>query len=333
MIVQSVSIVIPCYNEMDCISEFYCRVSLMSDSLPQTEFEFIFINDGSTDKTPEILNSLAQKDSRVKVLHLAKNSGHQIALTAGLDFASGDMIVTIDADLQDPPEIIPLMKLQIEKGYDIIHAQRRNRAGENRFKLGTAWLFYKLMHYFGASGLVENSGDFRAFTKQVLNVVCSFREQHRFLRGIFATLGFKQFILQYDRDPRYAGNTKYPLRKMVKFAIDATLSFSAVPLRIIIGSSILLWLISLIYSLVGLYEHFVLHNTVPGWTSVIVVLTFSMGLVLFCLAILGSYVGRIFAQVQGRPLYWLRDWKNFGSELPRPSPHWTFESRDNHQKK
>lgn len=310
MNMKKITYIIPCYNESEVIYEFYKRLKRLSEELRSYEFEFLFVNDGSNDGTAEILNALSEQDNRLKVLHLAKNRGHQMALTAGMDFAGGDIIVTIDADLQDPPELVKEMLYKIQLGYEIVHAQRRKRAGETWFKLFTAWVFYKLMSKFLVKDLIENCGDFRAFTRPVLEAVCHFRERHRFLRGTFAIIGFKQCIVTYDRDIRYAGKTKYPFNKMFSLAINAILSFSSSPIKVIIWVSLMLWSSSLIYLGKALIDHFIFHVTVEGWTSIIILLTFFTGINLFSLGIIGSYVGRIFEQGQKRPLYWLYDTRN-----------------------
>ncbi len=307
---ELISMIIPCYNEAETIAEFYRRSSKLASTLVPYKFEFIFVNDGSTDETPSILNSLATEDQRVKVLHLAQNRGHQIALTAGLDFALGDIIVSIDADLQDPPELVREMVEKIREGYDVVHAQRRNRSGEKWFKLFTAQIFYKLLCWFSNTDIIENCGDFRACTRSVMEAIYAFRSHHPFLRGIFAQVGFRQVKIQYNRDPRYAGVTKYHLYKMINLSINALLGFSDMPIRVITVLSIFLWATSLIYLIKSLVEHFILKITVPGWTSLIVLTTFFTGLILFSIAIVGSYVGRIFIQGQNPPLYWLSDARN-----------------------
>jgi dolichol-phosphate mannosyltransferase len=317
MEVKKISYVVPCYNESEVLPEFYRRATALAGELSGYDFEFIFVNDGSSDKTPEMLNGLAEEDGRVKVLHLSRNRGHQAAITAGMDFSTGDVVVTMDADLQDPPELIREILDKVSEGYEIVHMQRRSRAGETRFKLFTAWGFYKLMKKLTDGNLVENSGDFRAFTRPVLRTVRDFREEHRFMRGIFAMLGFKQCVLQYARDVRYAGVTKYPFSKMLKLAVNAVLSFSSSPIKLISWLSFLLWSASLVYLTKALIDHFVYRITVQGWTSIIILMTFFTGIIIFCLSILASYVGRIFEQGQRRPLYWLHDARNIdfsGSE-------------------
>jgi dolichol-phosphate mannosyltransferase len=304
-----ISLIVPCYNEEETIGAFFRRVQSLSASMEQ-EFELIFVNDGSTDETGTILNNLAQQDKRVKVLHLAQNRGHQIALTAGLDFASGDMIVTIDADLQDPPELVREMLKKIAEGYDIVHAQRRRRSGETVFKLATARLFYRLIKLASQTPIIENCGDFRAFTRPVLETVRAFRAPSRFMRGIFVQVGFRQCVVQYNRDGRYAGETKYSLLRMINLAMDAVLGYSSAPIRVILWASGLLWIISLLYLVKALVAYYALNITIPGWTSIIVLQFFFSGLILFCIAIIGSYVGRIFVQGQNSPLYWLCDTRN-----------------------
>ena len=313
--VELISLVVPCYNEEATIEEFYRRCQAVADSLTPHRFEYIFINDGSTDATGTKLNGLAAEHPNVRVLHLAQNRGHQIALTAGLDFALGDITITIDADLQDPPELIPEMLRKIQSGYDMVHAQRRRRKGETRFKLITAWFFYRLMRWCSNTAIIENCGDFRAFTRSVRAAISAFRAPHRFLRGTFVQLGFQQCVIPYDRDARYSGHTQYSFLKMLNLSIDAILGFSAAPIRIISLISIGLWAVSLVYMVKSLIEHFIFKITVPGWTSIVVLMFFFTGLILFSIAIIGSYVGRIYIQGQNQPLYWLADARNFDHEI------------------
>lgn len=310
MTIRKISYIVPCYNEEEVLPEFYRRVSIVADSLRDYEFEFIFINDGSVDRTLEILNNLADSDPRTKVLNFARNQGHQAAITAGMDFSSGDLMVIIDADLQDPPELIDRILEKINEGYDLVHMQRKQRAGESWFKLIAARSFYRIMKYIADSNIVENCGDFRAFTRPVLKAMQGFRERHRFMRGLFAMVGFNQAVIQYDRDARYAGETKYSLHKMIYLATNGILSFSATPLHLITWLSFFLWFISLIYLVKALIDHFLFDITVQGWTSIIILMTFYTGIVIFCLSIIAAYIGRIFEQGQQRPLYWLYDVRN-----------------------
>ena len=310
MAYRKISFVVPCFNEAEVLPEFYRRASGAAKRLSAYEFEFIFVNDGSVDATSGILNSLAAGDRRVKVLHFARNQGHQAAITAGLDFSQGDIVVTMDADLQDPPELIAEIIGKIQEGYQVVHMQRRTRGGETRFKRVTAWGFYKLMRWLTGDHIIENSGDFRALTRPVLKTVQGFREEHRFMRGIFASLGFRQCVVQYDRDPRFAGKTKYTFGKMLKLALDAVLSFSSVPIKVISWFAVFSWLVSLLYLIKALVDHFIFKITVQGWTSIIILLTFFSGVIIFCLGIIASYIGRIFEQGKQRPIYWLSDVRN-----------------------
>ncbi|HOS96614.1 MAG TPA: glycosyltransferase family 2 protein [Deltaproteobacteria bacterium] len=311
-----ISVVVPCYNEAATVPEFYRRIKAVAGSLQGRSFEFLFVNDGSSDHTGRVLNDLASLDPRVRVIHLARNRGHQIALTAGIDHAAGDVIVTMDADLQHPPEVIPDLIHALEQGHDIVHAQRRIRTGDSWFKLLTAKLFYLFMRFFSGVKLIENCGDFRAFTKPVQQTVIAFRTPHQFLRGTFVQVGFRQAVIQYDGEARFGGETGYSLWKMVNLAIDGVLGFSATPIRIITWLSLALWAMSLIHLGVSLYDHFVSGITVPGWTSIITLMFFFTGLVLFSIAVIGSYVGRIFQQGQNNPLYWVCDLRNLPEDAP-----------------
>ena len=310
MRVQTISVIIPCLNEAKTIDEFHRRAIDLTVSQPNRQFEFIYVNDGSTDNTATLLNHYAAVDERIKVVHLAQNRGHQAALSAGMDVSSGDMIVTIDADLQDPPELILNFIDEIEAGFDIVHARRNQRKGESIFKVLTAKIFYRVLRWFANTPIIENCGDFRAFTRPVLEAVNAFRSTHRFLRGIFVQVGFRQCIIDYDRDPRYAGKTKFTFIKMFKLSIDALLGFTDMPIRIITAISLILWVFSLGFLLKSLVEHFILEVTVPGWTSLVLLTTFFTGLTLFSVAIIGSYVGRIFIQGQNPPMYWISDTRN-----------------------
>jgi polyisoprenyl-phosphate glycosyltransferase len=308
--IDRLAYVVPCYNEQDCLMEFYRRVCAIGDRHPELTLEMVFVNDGSQDRTAEILDSLADKDPRVKALHLAWNSGHQKALCAGLDHVEADLIIVLDADLQDPPELLDEILAKAKEGFDIIHMQRRRRAGEPWFKLFTAWLFYWLIRNFGNRKLIPNCGDFRAITKPVLHVIRYCREPHKYYRGLFATMGFRQTIVRYDRDARFAGDTKYPFRKMLTFALDAILNFSTLPLRLVITSAIAVWAFSLLYLVYALIEIFGFGRGVRGWSSIVVLMAAFTGLILSCLAIMGAYIRRIFEQGQNRPQYFVYSAKN-----------------------
>lgn len=305
-----VSYIIPCFNEQETTVELYRRLVGVADTRPELDFEFVFVNDGSSDKTEEILDTLSADDRRLSVVHFAKNRGHQIAATAGLDFCIGDIAIIMDADLQDPPELLDVFLDKIDEGFDIVHAKRNTRPGETRFKLISARMFYWLFRKLADQDIEENCGDFRAITKPVIQTIRQFREPHRFLRGMFALLGFRQAVVRYDRDVRYAGETKYPVHKMLKLAVNAGISFSGSPIGIVFSLAMVLWVGSLGYALMAIYQKFVLGITVPGWTSLVILLTFFTGLQLFALSVLGAYVRRVFEQGQDRPLYWVRRTSN-----------------------
>jgi dolichol-phosphate mannosyltransferase len=303
------SLVVPCYNEAEVLPAFYERVRQVLGEIG-CEWEIVFVDDGSTDGTAPLLNAWADREARVKVLHFARNLGHQVALTAGMDCAGGDIIVTLDADLQDPPEVIPALLERIGEGFDIVHAQRQCREGETHFKLATARAFYWLLSLLSGERLLDNTGDFRAFTRAVRLAASHFRERHRFLRGLFVYYGFRQAVVGYDRGARVSGTTKYTLRKMSLLAANGILSFSSAPLRGVMWIAIALWAVSVSFTIKAFVGHFIFQRTVPGWTSLVVLLTFFTGLNLFSLSVIGAYVGRIFEQGQGRPMYWCAATKN-----------------------
>jgi dolichol-phosphate mannosyltransferase len=312
--VQVVTLLAPCYNEEAVLPTYYKRVYALADAHPGRTFRFLFVNDGSTDGTMGILDQLAASDKRVQVVHFAANRGHQIALTAGLDVADGDLVVILDADLQDPPEVVSIMIERADAGYDVIHAQRRQRKGETWFKRVTAALFYRLMRRLTTEAWLADCGDFRGLSRRAVRALRGYREPHRFLRGLAMNLGFRQCVIIYDRAARAAGETKYPFRKMALLAVDAALGFSTVPIRAIIWLSLLLWCVSLPYLAWGLYAKFALHETVQGWTSIIMLIVFFAGVQLFCLGVIGLYIARIFEQGQQRPLYTIMETRN----LPPP---------------
>jgi len=319
--VSSVTLVVPCFNEQDVILEFYRRVIVTAEQLLRRgiALDILFVDDCSRDQTWPILEGLAENDQRVRAMRLARNCGHQIAVTAGVDIAEGDVVVILDADLQDPPELVGQMINLIEEGHDIVHAQRRTREGETAFKLATARMFYLLLKRFATFAIVENAGDFRAITRPVVLAAREFREPHRFLRGMFSTVGFRQTIMQYDRDARFAGVTKYPLKRMLRLAADAIFSFSSAPIKAIVWCSFALWGCSLCFLAWSIYAHFFLKSTTVGWTSLAFLLIFFTGLILMSTAVVGSYVGRIFEQGQHRPLYWLEQACNIRFDGDSPS--------------
>jgi glycosyltransferase involved in cell wall biosynthesis len=303
------SVVIPCYNEEEVLPLLRRELEAFSETLP-CPVEFIFINDGSRDRTLFLLDDWAKADSRVRLLGFARNFGHQTAVTAGLDVAKGDAVVIMDADLQDPPHVVHEMLARYREGYDVVYGQREERAGETSFKKFTAWAFYRLMKKLVHPDLPVDAGDFRLISRECLAALQSMRETHRFLRGMVAWVGFPQTAVLYKRDARAAGETKYPLRKMLTFAWTAALSFSPLPLRVSLLLGILTALIGFcagIYALVVAFIHFFFADVgIPyssGWASIMTLLCLVGGAILVGIGILGEYVARIYDEIKARPLY------------------------------
>ena len=301
---KKISVVIPMYYEEEVAEECYKRVKEVLTSLENYEYEIIFINDGSKDKTLEILEKIASEDNNVKVISFSRNFGHQCAVTAGIKYVTGDAIVIIDADLQDPPELIPEMLKYWEDGNEVIYGKRKSREGESGFKLFTAKMFYKTLNALSDVEIPKDTGDFRLVDRKVIDVINSLPEHNKFLRGLFSWVGFNQTPFEYERKERFAGKTKYPLKKMLKLAGDGILSFSTKPLKIVGvlgGLSILISFIILIYSILSFA--FKWNSLAPGWTSIMVTMTFLFGMTLLSIWMLSEYIARIYDEVKGRPQY------------------------------
>jgi polyisoprenyl-phosphate glycosyltransferase len=297
-----VSVVAPVYNEEDLLDEFYARTCAALTGLP---FELVLVDDGSTDGTPLRLEQLAASDPRVRVVFLSRNFGHQTALTAGLDHARGDAVVMLDADLQDPPELITTMLDHWRAGCDVIYAVREHRQGESRFKLSTAKWFYKLFDKLAQVELQSNSGDFRLLDRRPLDALLSMRERNRFLRGMTVWVGYTQAAVPYRRDSRYAGETKYTVSKMLRFSLDAISSFSHRPLQLatLLGFAISTLAFVAIPVVIVLR---ILGSYLPGFSALTIVVLLLGGIELIAIGIIGEYVGRIYDEVKGRPLYLVR---------------------------
>jgi len=298
-----VSVVAPLYNEVTNVGEFHRRLS--GALTPLGRYEIVLVDDGSSDGTWEAMRELAGTDPHLRLLRLSRNFGHQVALSAGLERARGDAIVSLDADLQDPPELIPELVERWREGADVVYAVRARREGETWFKLTTASLFYKLINRMSSVDMPEQAGDFRLLSRRALDALIRMPERARYLRGMSSWIGFRQSEVQYSREARHAGRTKYPLRRMIRFAGDAVTSFSTTPIRLVAGLgfvSVALCLVALAWTL---YVRLFTDETVAGWTSVIVVVLFLGGVQLLSLGIIGQYVGRIFDEVKGRPLYFV----------------------------
>lgn len=301
-----ISVVVPMYFEEEVARECYKRLKKVMDE-NSINYEFIFVNDGSTDKTMDILREIAVKDERAKVLDFSRNFGHQIAVTAGTFYAKGDAVVIIDADLQDPPELICDMIEKWQQGYDVVYAKRKKRNGESWFKLITAKYFYRFLDNMSETTIPKDTGDFRLMDRQVVEAFKAMPEKNRFVRGMVSWVGFKQIPLEYERDERFAGETKYPLKKMIKFAKDGIIGFSSKPLRLMSSLgfvTIILAIAILIYSLI---VKLLGHNVTTGWTSIMVAITLFSGVQMLCLGIIGEYIARIYDESKGRPLFIIKD--------------------------
>ena len=302
------SVVIPCYNEEEVIMESYRRISAVMLSMGEP-YELVFVNDGSKDATPALLNRLADEDNSVRVLHFARNAGHQIAVSAGLDYAAGSAVVIIDADLQDPPELIPDMARLWRDGAQVVYGQRRSRAGESFLKLKTAQLYYKLIQKLTGNAIPRDTGDFRLVDEKVADAVRGMPEHARFLRGMFAWVGFKQVPLLYDRDKRFAGQTHYPFKKMLKLAADGIMSFSDKPLKLPLWMG-LAWLFLGGLTLLALLIMALAGHSGGGWWLASL-LMIGFGSTLASIGIAGSYLARVYDEVKQRPLYIVADTRGF----------------------
>lgn len=301
---KKLSIVIPMYYEEEVAEECYNRVVNVCRKIENYEYEILFVNDGSKDKTLEILENIANNDKNVKVISFARNFGHQPAVTAGLKYVTGDAIVIIDADLQDPPELIPEMLKLWEQGYEVIYGKRKKREGESKFKLLTASMFYKTLNALSDVEIPKDTGDFRLVDRKVVDVVNSMPEHNKFLRGLFSWVGFEQYAFEYERKERFAGKTKYPLKKMLKLASDGIIGFSTKPLKLLGGLGAISILISfciLIYALISFACD--LNNLTAGWTSIMVSITFFAGVQLMSIWLISEYIGRIYDETKKRPQY------------------------------
>ncbi|MEA2211648.1 MAG: polyisoprenyl-phosphate glycosyltransferase [Solirubrobacteraceae bacterium] len=310
---ELLSVVAPVYNEDGTVEEFFTRVCAALDGLP---FELILVNDGSTDGSALVLDRIAGSDPRVRVVHLSRNFGHQTALTAGLDHATGDAVVMLDADLQDPPELIPTMLDHWRAGCDVVYAVREHREGESRFKLSTARWFYRLFDKLAQVELQHNSGDFRLLDRRALNALLSMRERNRFLRGMTVWVGYTQAAVPYHRDPRYAGETKYTLSKMLRFSLDAISSFSHRPLQLATLLGFMISTLAFIAIPIVVVLR-ILGSYLPGFSALTIVVLLLGGIELIAIGIIGEYVGRIYDEVKGRPLYLVRARRN----LADPEAH------------
>jgi dolichol-phosphate mannosyltransferase len=297
-----VTLVVPVFNESEVISAFYTRARAALESLKDFDYELVFVDDGSSDDSFAQLKAFATGNSRVRVIKFSRNFGHQIAISAGIDHARGDCVAVIDADLQDPPEVIALMVEQWRQGFDVIYGVRSDRADETRLKLWTASMFYKLLGRLTNINIPPNVGDFRLMSRRVIDQLKTLREKDRFVRGLVSWVGFKQTGVTYHRDARHAGETKYPFSKMLKFSFDGITSFSTIPLKIATWMGLIAAILAVLY-LISVFIQWQLGFTVQGWATIMVALLFMGSVQLLCLGVIGEYLGRIFNEVKPRPMY------------------------------
>ncbi|MBM7652250.1 glycosyltransferase family 2 protein [Neobacillus cucumis] len=300
------SIVIPVYNEEEVIHEAYRRLSEVMRSTGEA-YELLFVNDGSRDRTADILIDYCERDSSVKLLDFSRNFGHQIAITAGMDHSRGKAVIVIDADLQDPPELILEMIEKWKQGYDVVYAQRTKRKGETFFKKQTAKMFYRFLHSMTDIEIPLDTGDFRLLDRKVCDQMNNLQEKNRFVRGMVSWVGFKQTAVEYERDERLAGESKYPLKKMLKLSVDGITSFSYKPLKFAGIAGTALSVSGFFYLLIVLYLKLFTTATITGWSSLIVIQLLFSGFILIILGIMGEYMGRIYDESKQRPLYIVRD--------------------------
>ncbi len=307
------SIVIPVYNEELVIEECYKRIKATMDTTSEP-YELLFVNDGSRDKTEAMVSDLCDRDPRVRLISFSRNFGHQIAITAGMEASTGQAIVVIDADLQDPPQVILEMIEKWKEGYDVVYGQRLSREGETFFKKLSAKWYYQLMRRLTSVDMPVDAGDFRLIDRKVCDALSSFKEKNRYVRGLISWAGFRQTAVYFHRKERFAGKTKYPLKKMLRFALDGITAFSHKPLKIssYIGSTISV--LSLIYLLVALGLKLFTEKVVTGWSLAFAVSLFFNGVIFIMLGVLGEYIGRIYDETKNRPLYIIREKKGFDYE-------------------
>ena len=300
---RRLSIVVPCYNEEACLGELHERLSRAARNAVGEDYEIVLVNDGSRDRSWEMMRSLSARDPRLVAVNLSRNHGHQLALTAGLDLCSGELILIIDADLQDPPELLgPMMETMAAQEADVVYAVRRARAGETAFKRGTAKIFYRLLSRLAEIEIPLDTGDFRLMSRRALDALLSLPEQARFIRGMVAWVGFRQVPITYDRAERHAGQTKYPLARMMRFALDAVTGFSTAPLRF--ASHFGLWLVAASAVLVAYIGFaFLTGRAIQGWTSLMLVVVVLGAVQMFVLGMIGEYLGRLYIEAKRRPLY------------------------------
>ncbi len=307
---KKISILIPAYNEQEVLEHLYQRLGKLANDNRSYDFEFLFVNDGSRDKTLELIQSYAKIDNRVSYINLSRNFGKEIAMIAGFDYVTGDAMVIIDADLQDPPELIPRMIKYWEDGYDDVYAKRNSREGETWFKKSSSRWFYKILQKTTNIPIQIDTGDFRLLDRRCIEALKQIRETQRYTKGMFSWIGFNKKEITYDRDPRIAGSSKWNYLKLFNFAIDGITSFTTAPLRISSLFGFIISLISFVYIIVIVINTTIYGNSVAGYPSLMAVVLFLGGVQLLSLGVIGEYIGRIFNETKGRPLYFIEEYHN-----------------------
>jgi len=309
------SVIVPMYNEEEVVTETYKRLTRVMESIGEN-YEIIFINDGSRDNTRTILCEICKNDKNVKMIDFARNFGHQIAITAGMDYAAGECMVIIDGDLQDPPELIPDMIKIWRDGYDVVYGKRKARHGETFFKKFTAKAYYRILRSLTTVDIPVDTGDFRLIDRKVCEALKQLPERSRYVRGLVSWVGFKQTALEFERNERFAGETKYPLKKMIKLAMDGIMSFSYKPLKLASYIGAILSGFSFLYLIIVVIQRLFFPETAQtGWASLIAVSLFFNGIILLMLGIIGEYIGRIYEEAKGRPLYIINELINMEDRI------------------
>lgn len=311
---KHVTILIPAYNEAEVLRPLYERLGKLAEDNPRYRFEFLFVNDGSRDSTLDRLKAYARDDSRISYINLSRNFGKEIAMIAGLDHAEGDAVVIIDADLQDPPELIPKMIEYWEAGYDDVYAKRRSRAGESWLKKMTSSWFYRILQRSTNVTIQRDTGDFRLLSRRCVEALREFRESERYTKGMFSWIGYRKKEIEYDRDPRLAGETKWNYAKLVNLAIDGITSFTTAPLRVASFSGIFVSFLAFIYIVYLVVRTILFGTDLAGYPSMMAVILFLGGVQLLSLGIIGEYVGRIFVETKRRPLYFVEEYHAAGKK-------------------
>ena len=314
---ECLSVVVPAFNEAEVLPHFHARLSAVLQDLP-LKVEIVYVNDGSIDATLDVMRQFANNDGRIAIVDLSRNFGKEIALTAGLDHARGDAVVVIDADLQDPPELIPELIRRWRDGYDVVYAKRTERNGESRLKKLTAFIFYRLIQRARRVHIPQDTGDFRLLSRRAIEALGKLREQHRFMKGLFAWIGYPQVAVPYRREPRYAGKTKWNYWRLWNFALEGITSFTTAPLKVATYLGLITALAAFVYAAIIVYKTLMFGEPVRGYPSLMVVVLFLGGVQLITIGILGEYIGRMFDETKNRPLYLVQEYRQADDAQPFP---------------